>query len=228
VCISFFFGWATSIVVVPAYENGNRPYGDASSVLTHSWDGWIINQNSDWDIGIIDLDRPVGALTGWHSYGYSDNPSFFTGNTFYNANYPTNSPYDGQYMYEWHGNFDYAEYFPFPGIEWYGNEVGINKRYYEGSGSGAYWMTIVYAVLSNGDSSHTNFTRITSDEVGDIDGWIADDTPVSPDLIPLDVKVSPENIVAGTRLSTMSFVVHNYSKSLVPWVGTLRAYPNNP
>lgn len=217
--------WATSIVVVPAYDNGSRPYGDANAVQLHSWTGWTVDANFDHDIGVIDLDRPIGALTGWHGYGWNDNPSFYTGTTFNNAGYPAESPYNGQDMYYWYGTFDFTEYLL---GAWYGEEVGINRRAYGGqSGSGAYVIDgsnrIVYAVVSNTvkvSGGPTKFPRITSSKFGHIrDNFIADDTPSTFDLIPLDVQVTPSNPHAGNALATMNYLVHNYSSA--SWSGTV-------
>ncbi|TKJ46448.1 hypothetical protein CEE34_08920, partial [Candidatus Aerophobetes bacterium Ae_b3a] len=203
--------WASSIVVVPGYENGVRPYGDASAVQLHSWTGWTNDANWDHDMGMIDLDRPVGALTGWHGYGYNNDDSFFTStaNTFYNPGYPAESPYNGQYMYWWYGYFDDA----------YTYQVKFNKRSYGGqSGSGAHHIDsgnrYVYAELSNGTSTWTRDVRITSTKFGHIrDSFIADDTPSTFDLIPLDVNASPGTVTAGNQLSSMDYIVHNYSSA---------------
>jgi len=223
--------WATNVVVVPGYQNGVRPYGDASGVELHSWTGWTQDADWDHDMGVIDLDRPVGALTGWHGYGYNDDCFFFTWfNTFWNPGYPGDSPYNGEYMYYWYGTFDGCE--TILGI-WYGNEVSINKRCYHGqSGSGAYtydsaYNRIVYAVLSNsvdlGFLGTTTYdVRITSDKFEHIrDGIIGYDTPSTFDLIPLDVTTSPAAIPAGTPLAWMSYLVHNYSSA--SWSGTVNA-----
>lgn len=221
-CVYYNGSWATAIVVVPAYETGWRPYGDASAVNLHSWTGWTQQGSFDDDLGVVVLDRPIGAITGWHGYGYNDGPSFFTGNTFHNPGYPAESPYNGEYMYYWYGNFDYTD--SVLGV-WYGNEVGINKRSYGGqSGSGAYYMDgsnrYVYTVLSNGNSSVTNFPRITSGKFFGIkDQIIAANTPASFDLIPLDVQTSPATIAAGTSLTSLNYLVHNYSSA--SWNGTV-------
>jgi V8-like Glu-specific endopeptidase len=220
-CVYYNGAWATSIVVVPAYENLVRPYGDASAVQLHSWTGWTNDGNFDHDIGLIDLDRPIGALTGWHGYGYNDSPGFYTGNTFHNPGYPAASPYNGQYMYYWYGNFDSTDTL----LDiWTGNEVRINKLSYGGqSGSGAYHVSgsnrHVYAVLSNGTSSYTDFVRITSGKFGNIGSWISGDTPSTFDLTPLDVSISPSSNCAGDQLSSMSYLVHNNSS--VSWSGTV-------
>ncbi|NLE39587.1 MAG: trypsin-like serine protease, partial [Pirellulaceae bacterium] len=210
-------GWATSITVVPAYENGAKPYGEAKSVGLHSWTGWTQSRDYDHDIAVIDLDRPIGALTSWYGYGYNSSSFFYTGNTFHNAGYPAASPYNGRYMYYQYGDFDY--FIPFT------NRVGIWREAFGGqSGSGAYHSSdgsrTVYAVLSNGNDSATNFIRLTDSKFYDIrDDFIADDTPSTFDLIPLNVKASPGTINSGAAPSSMSYVVHNYSSAA--WSGTV-------
>jgi V8-like Glu-specific endopeptidase len=210
--------WADEIVVVPAYENGTAPYGTATAVQLHSWVGWTKDANWDHDMGVIDLDRPIGALTGWHGYGYDSNWSFFSGNTFHNPGYPAASPYNGEYMYYWYGNFDEC---PASGTS---SQVKFNKQSYGGqSGSGAYHIDsgnrYVYAELSNGTSTWTRDVCITSTKFGYIGDFIATDTPATFDLIPLDVNTAPPTAITGAQLSAMDYVVHNYSSS--SWSGTV-------
>lgn len=214
-------GWAESMTAVPAYDHGAQPFGNATSTSLHSFTGWTEDEDFDHDIGLVALDRPLGALASWHGYGYHDDPSFFTGNTFLNPGYPAAPPYDGQQMYSWSGDFDYTEY----SSGWYGQEVGIHREAYGGqSGSGASTTNagnqrIVYAVLSNGTSSRTNFPRLTADKFNHIQGSIiADHTPSSADLVPLNVQASPA-VAAGGQLSSLSYVVHNYSS--VTFEGTV-------
>jgi len=211
--------WASDIVVVPAYENGWKPYGDASAVQLHSWNGWTVSGDFNYDMGVIDLDRPVGALTRWHGYGYNNDCSFFTGNTFHNPGYPAESPYNGEFMYYWYG--------PFDSCPWFTDLLQIDRIVYRGqSGSGAYHIDgsnrYVYAVASHRDAGATwgRYCKLTSSRFTDIrDNIIAADTPSTFDLIPLDVATSPETIVAGEQLSSMSYVVHNYSSA--SWSGTV-------
>ncbi|MEK7253592.1 MAG: trypsin-like serine protease, partial [Bacteroidota bacterium] len=63
-------GWADSVFVVPAFHedaqgNGIAPYGAATDVNLLSWTGWTQQHDYEWDMGVIFLERPVGALTGW-------------------------------------------------------------------------------------------------------------------------------------------------------------------
>jgi len=64
-------GWARSIEVIPAMNDGSRPYGSGSSSVLRSVTGWIQNKNRENDYGAIVLPanfRP-GAVTG--SFGFS-------------------------------------------------------------------------------------------------------------------------------------------------------------
>ena len=50
--------------------SGREPYGRAYATQLHSWTNWTNNRDFDHDIGLIDLARPVGGITGWHGYGF--------------------------------------------------------------------------------------------------------------------------------------------------------------
>ncbi|MBN1426260.1 trypsin-like serine protease [Candidatus Fermentibacteria bacterium] len=206
--------WADDITVVPAYENGSQPFGNAGAVSLHSWTGWTQDGSYDHDMGVIDLDRPIGALTGWHGYGYNNSNSFFTGNTFHNPGYPAASPYNGQYMYYWYGDFDLAGTY----------QLTFFKTAYGGqSGSGAYHLSddqrTVYAVLSNGWSLWTNDVRITESKFSHIGGFIAEDTPAAYDLIAMETNIAPSSVTAGNALISMDYLVHNYSSA--SWSGSV-------
>ncbi|MFC2042682.1 trypsin-like serine protease [Chloroflexota bacterium] len=212
--------WSYNVVVVPAYDYGDRPYGDASGVQLHSWTGWTSSGSHDHDIGIIDLDRPIGGITGWYGYMYENDCGYFTSGTWRHSGYPKESPYDGERMYTQTGDFDWCEtYGGFWGDDWYGNEVLFHRRSYGGqSGSGAKKGNNVYAVLSNGNLVTTWDVRIIKSKFEHIrETFIADDTPATFDLIPMNVQVSPSTIKAGNQLSSMSYVVHNYSSA--SWSG---------
>lgn len=100
-------GWATDVEVAPAYDNGdNEFFGTAQRAALLSWEGWTMNGLHDHDMAVVELGRPVGALTGSLGYGYNNTNSFFTTNTFHNYSYPGEAPYDGHEMYYRQGDFD--------------------------------------------------------------------------------------------------------------------------
>lgn len=208
--------WSSDMIVVPAYENWSAPYGTAGSALLYSWSGWVDDANYDHDMGLIELDRPIGALAGWHGYGYSTDTASYTtaSRTWYNPGYPAESPYDGEYMYWWQGYFDSCTAY----------QARFESYSYGGqSGSGAYYVLdgnrYVHLVLSNGGDTWTRDVRITSTKFNSIQtSWIGANTPSTYDLIPLDVRIAPASLQAGTQLTSMSYVVHNYSSA--SWSGT--------
>ena len=209
--------WAASIDVIPGYESYNEPWGSATAYSSglYSWDGWVYDMNFDDDIGLIYFDRPIGAITGWFSYGYSENPGFYTNNIFYNPGYPADAPYNGQLMYTWSGSFDGTE--SLAGL-WYGKEIWVNSIPVQGqSGSGVYYYTqgdrIVHAVYSNAEWSRGNYARITSVKYHHIGDIIQSHTPTTADLIPLNVETTPRVIHAGEQLSSLSYLIHNYSSA---------------
>jgi V8-like Glu-specific endopeptidase len=215
-------GWNTSTTVIPAYHNGVQPYGNTGFTQLHTYTGWASSGDFDYDMGMIDLDRPVGALTGWHGYGYNNDNSYFTNNTFHNPGYPAESPYNGLNMYYWYGTFDHA----------YTYQLCIDRYAYGGqSGSGAYYWDggsgrWVYAVMSNHSGTPSSGTgclvRVTSQRFTDIGTWISDDTPTSLDLTPIWVKCTPSSIDAGSALSTMNFRLVNTSSAgatVTPYFG---------
>jgi V8-like Glu-specific endopeptidase len=221
-----FNDWAETVTVVPAYRDGNRPYGDATATQLHSWTGWTDDENFDHDIGVIDLDRPIGAITGWFGWGWTDSCSFFQDASFTGPGYPAESPYDGERMYTWSGTFDSCE--NILGL-WIGNEIRFERRSYGGqSGSGIWYVSgggrFVRSVLSNGTSSYTDCVRIDEGKFDNIGTFIDDDTPGSRDLVAMDVQASPSAARAGEPLDSMSYLVHNYSSASHSGTVTVRVY----
>jgi V8-like Glu-specific endopeptidase len=217
--------WVSDMIVIPGYQDEIMPYGDAFGVSLYTWTGWKNQGSSDDDIGLIKLDRPIGAITGWYGYSYNNNLNFYIGNNFQSAGYPGAPPYDGELMYFWQGNFDYAEY-DFATGRWAGNEVAFAPAAYSGqSGSGvcrvAGFDRVIYAIVSNTYSGFTFCPRITSGKYRDIMEFIDANTPTSFDLMPLGVEAAPRSIQAGEPLTSAGFTIHNYSS--VPWSGTINA-----
>lgn len=63
----FFGGWASTIDISPGRNGSSLPYGTVSSTRFSSVDRWIEQEDPDFDIGCIHLDRPI-ADVGWFSF----------------------------------------------------------------------------------------------------------------------------------------------------------------
>lgn len=66
-------GWASRVEVVPGYDAGYRPYGTYYATRVRSVNGWVEDEDFNYDFGAVQLDRPAGATTGafgfrWHRY----------------------------------------------------------------------------------------------------------------------------------------------------------------
>ncbi|MBN2312455.1 MAG: hypothetical protein JXM79_00910 [Sedimentisphaerales bacterium] len=206
--------WSSDIVVVPAYNGGICPYGDANGVLKISWEGWTLFGDFDHDVGLIRLDRPIGALTGWYGYGWTNDMAFYQRAIFQNPGYPAEPPYTGEYMYTWSGTFDSREYPP----------LAIRRSCFGGQGGSAAWTNVsgsynVFAVLSHRNNNRTYYPIITERKFSQIEKYIKERTPLKFDLMSLDVKVSPGIVRPSERFDSMSYVIYNHSSS--SWIGTV-------
>ncbi len=216
-------GWADWIEVVPAFSNGYKPYGNAVSINISTWANWVNNQDYDYDLGIIQLDRPVGALTGWHGYGYNSDDNFFWNNYFHNPGYPAEEPFNGLYQYYWYGSYDniLTEQLDH-----------VNYSYGGQSGSGAYFSNagsrIVYGALSHFHLIFplltTSHIRITSIKYGGIGNFISLNTPSAYTPVPLWVALAPSTLEQGAKFSSFTYYLHNYSSASFSGINTVSVY----
>ncbi len=214
--------WAHEIKVVPAFGNSTYPYGSAMSVQLHAWEGWTDGEDWDHDIGIIDLDRPVGGLTGWEGYGVDGSCGFFTGGDWRHSDYPAEDGYDGQDMYTETGNYD--------GCESFGNEVWYDRPGHGGSSGGGAIRNNgegnsgVWAIRSNTAWSVTTGwdswdTRLTSTKFSHITEYILEDEAPAVDFVPLNFVLSDTVATIGGNFSPSSFRIFN--NSATPYDGVV-------
>lgn len=210
-------GWATSIKIIPAYENGSEPFGTASSRGLYSLKGWTDDRNFKYDIGWIHLDRPVGFLTGWFGYGYDNDDSYFKNSTFYNDGYPGEAPYNGELMYRWSGSFDFKT-FRSEKRSMCQDRVGYGGQ----SGSGVYGMKsgdrIMYAVFSytkiDSDSNRiapSCYTRVDESRYNHGSDLQSDNRESNLDLVALNVTADTDTPLEGDQLTGIKFDVYNRS-----------------
>jgi V8-like Glu-specific endopeptidase len=208
--------WATAITAVPAFDYGAEPYGRAEAIGVLAWDGWTDYGEFDHDIGLIELERPVGTLTGWQGFGSHPDDYFFLTNTFHTAGYPAAVPFDGRKMYSWYGPFDIA--YPY-------QVYAYNQAYGGQSGSGGYQLLdvnnrVVYSILSNGNDYLTGYVRITANKFNTIVSTMQSVRPTAADLIPLGVQAQPASIEAGETLTEFNFAMINYASGT--WAGPIQ------
>lgn len=211
--------WTTDMHVRPGWEfdgEDQTPYGTAQAVSFYVFDQWEFSGGvtQDWDIAIVELDRPIGAITGWQGFGYNSSNAFFLNNTFHNAGYPAEDPfYDGLLQYYWYGDFDsYDPIFTGP------HRIYHNKRGYSGmSGSSFYSLLepnvrIAYGVyVHSSPSLGAGYCRITDFKFNTFVNFIDGHSPDTPDFIPLNVKTTSQSVKAGDQVLDLEFLIHNYS-----------------
>lgn len=204
--------WVSDVRVIPAYENGDNPYGEARASLLTAWNGWIDNEDFAWDIGIITLDFPIGGIVGWLGSAYNTNNSFALNTTMHNFSYPSESPFNGQFMYYWYGTFDRVESNDQILVH---NKVGYGGQ----SGSAAYYKSndsrYAYAVTSfkNVGRQETGYARITKTIFDEISRLRDVDPPSYNDLVPFFVNLSKRTVRAGESTGDFRLDVHNWSKN---------------
>ncbi len=206
-------GWASRIIVTPGRDGGSAPYGTSEMETVMSWTGWTNNEDSEHDIALVRLARPVGALTGWFGYGYTSSSSWFESPWWYNNSYP-GSPYSQVDMYQEAGDFDTLP----NSYEARRRKAGIPGQ----SGSGSYKFIgssrYVYAVTSHNFwnwfyGTDMDSVRLTSSKYGHVVDFINARTHNSPDLVPLDVNAGGTYFPRGGYVTGVNYLTHNYSSA---------------
>ncbi len=202
-------GFADEIRVIPGYENHLEPWGDAHAVQMHVWEGWSVDHDDHHDIAILDLDRPIGALVGWRSYGCQDDCDWYYGGGWVHRAYPAEDPYDGLIMFENGGSFDHC--WSSYTLDWH-LAAFDNPSWGGSSGVGSVRDGVVWAILRGSDrETSSDAALITSGKFAGI-GIIRDeDMPSSPDLMPIYVQAEGENFAPGGQLDAFSFVLVSYA-----------------
>lgn len=77
-----------SIFAFPAYHNGEQIAGIPSAQVSkiYFFQDWSLFGGED--IMILELEQPIGELTGWFGIGYNDNDDYFETNVFQKLSYP--------------------------------------------------------------------------------------------------------------------------------------------
>ncbi|MCX5196352.1 peptidase [Streptomyces sp. NBC_00249] len=103
-CVKYQGAWHTNWVFVPAYDNGNAPYGQWQATKTFATDQWAASEDMNMDVGLAvvapqngqKLSQVVGAQGILFNGGYSKK--------MYSFGFPAAAPYDGTKLVYCSGN----------------------------------------------------------------------------------------------------------------------------
>lgn len=199
------YDFANKVTVIPGYDDGAQPFGTANAAGLHAYSGWVNSEDFQYDVAVIDLDRNVGAITGWRGFGSTSNCDWFKDPQWSHYSYPGEDGFSGEYMYQDFGTYDGCGdilSFDRPNVGGMSGSGGIR--------SGTAWsvLTHTYCVFECGGRD----TRLQSFMAVDIINWLDQDHPNYLDLMALDTQVYEDAVDAGDQLLYFKFLVHNYSK----------------
>ncbi|MFE6842183.1 trypsin-like serine peptidase [Streptomyces sp. NPDC057686] len=103
-CVKYQGTWHTNWIFVPAYDNGNAPYGQWSATKTFATDQWAASEDMNMDVGLAvvaplngqKLSQVVGAQGILFNGGYNKK--------MYSFGFPAAAPYDGTKLVYCSGN----------------------------------------------------------------------------------------------------------------------------
>jgi V8-like Glu-specific endopeptidase len=103
-CVKYQGSWHTNWVFVPAYNNGQAPYGQWSATKTFSTDQWVASEDINYDVGAAVV-APLGGKKLAETVG-AQGLSFNGGynKAMYAFGFPAASPYDGTKLIHCSGN----------------------------------------------------------------------------------------------------------------------------
>ncbi len=212
--------WCKNITVSPAWNGSDMNFGSGRAVKLYTWSAWINSSDSNHDIGLIQLDRPVGFLADYMGYGFNKD-SFFKGRQFRFSGYPWRQ-YGGapDAMYGAKGTFDTVLQYRFrSSAPWPYKPYGMDGAgvYYESPTwvRTAYGVLTGYSVYWSGNLRKLYHARITQNKFSYIRGTVVPNAFPSGrvDLVPLNVRAEYEGkaVQAGLALSRMTYVLCNAS-----------------
>ncbi|MFF3323166.1 trypsin-like serine peptidase [Streptomyces sp. NPDC002889] len=103
-CVKYQGAWHTNWVFVPAYDNGQAPYGQWSATRTLTTDQWAASEDINYDVGAAVV-APLNGKTLAETVG-AQGLSFNGGynKAMYAFGFPAASPYDGSKLIHCSGN----------------------------------------------------------------------------------------------------------------------------
>jgi V8-like Glu-specific endopeptidase len=205
--------WVSDVSAMPAYADGEAPYGQSGYETIMTWTDWTDGQNLAFDLAAIRLRYPIGVTTGWLGIGFNNDDAAFTENSLDNTSYPQDAPYDGERMYDWGGIVTDAATGQ-PDVFYIDGTCDTGRTGASLNGDDG----VAYGVFSHNDAtSRMGITRITYSKFDSLRTFIQEGQPKADDgdLIPFDVRAEPDIIFPDQKLSDFSFYLQNYSETAI-------------
>lgn len=107
-----------SVFAIPMYDNGTPQTGIPKSKIQkiYFFENWNVSNGED--MMILELDKPIGEMTGWLGIGYNKDDSFYESHNFHKLSYPGSQlfdddvDYNGDTMYYAYGRLGFAPNYP--------------------------------------------------------------------------------------------------------------------
>ena len=221
VYVHFNGEWATSVEVIPGLDGSEHAYGESDSLQLFAWSAWITSQDYDDNLGLILLDRPLGAIAGYFDHAGKDDDSYFLSGLFNMLGYPNLPGTNGQQLHLTYGGFDTVT----------GNALGFTGTLPSGmGGAGVYVRSgiddkrTVYGVLSHNSGGTTYAMRITETRADGIATTIGLSLNDTPDLVALRMTGAGPVARSGEALDGLSFTLYNDSSADFNAQTTLHTY----
>jgi hypothetical protein len=217
--------WAEEFWVYPGWD-GNGPTNDNNAIIENfgigygtvagAFTGWTVDENNDWDVGLIRVTRAVGSLTGWFGWSWGGSCSTLTGRTHYLYSYPAQSCsatlHNGRDMYRWAGTYDSCP----------GNQLEIDttpgcfsEQHGGMSGGGSYYFDngdrVVHAVVSNSlvNGETAWHTELWEGFVNFMQDFENTSRGSAFDVQILNANYSASSVVAGGSITGQGYVMAN-------------------
>jgi len=195
---------------------GGKSYGFANAILNTTFVGWTEHKMSGYDVAVITLNRPIGALTGWYGFG-KGNCSDMKNQNWESFSFPGDGPLN-DVLSHWSGKFDWC-----PKV----NLVQTNNPAFDGM-SGATAARPGH-FIARGVLSHkhpvwpkgTRYVRLTNTMRNVIYDVVDSAHPDIPDLIPVGFTLSKDFISSPTPGNSHIHIsdVQVFNESSSDWSG---------
>lgn len=210
-----------SVYAIPMYDNGmpetSIPKGHIQKI--YFFEDWSVSDGED--ILILELDKPIGEMTGWLGIGYNENNSFFEENNFHKLSYPGDKLFDDDVDYN--GDTMYYAYGQLGFIPNHLTDKHLGVPAHFGGRPGESGSSIFY---TNNDDIYTTYgvlnfvsnyrhSRIQDWQFHAIKEVIAEDTkPVEPTNEIVEVTIYPNPTADRVYLKFDDFT-DDYTVSVV-------------